>query len=211
MARSQARRGLFAIVNLLALTVAAGILWFALSGESGRLAWSHASAEPGRPSDEWRNVPLPTPTSSEAVVRLVMPTIEVDAPVVEMGLGVDRQMEIPDRPDVVAWYGFTAQPGTHGNAVLAGHVNWRDGSDAALTALNDIAIGDELLLVRQDQQELRYVVTARESVDIRVTSASAVIADTDGETVTLLTCHGEFDRGMGQYRERLVVRAERVS
>src|SRR5262245_37391108 len=60
-------------------------------------------------------------------VRMVMPRLAVDAPVVTLGVKVDGSMDSPDGPDPVAWYDFSPTPGNPGNAVFAGHRDWHTG------------------------------------------------------------------------------------
>src|SRR5512147_3227584 len=60
-----------------------------------------------------------------APVRFVIPGLYIDAPVITETLGEDSLPRVPDRPDQVAWYDFSAYPGLRGNAVFAGHVDWQ--------------------------------------------------------------------------------------
>ena len=55
---------------------------------------------------------------------MVIDSIGVNAPVVPEGLTADDVPIMPLNAYDVAWYTFTAQPGTGGNAVFAGHVTW---------------------------------------------------------------------------------------
>src|SRR5688572_25346850 len=84
-----------------------------------------------------------TPTPS-AGVRLVIPSIGVDAPVVPAGWDEDGNMASPEAPEEVAWYEFTPRPGTPGNAVMAAHLNWRGGGKAAFAELANLAPGDAI-------------------------------------------------------------------
>ena len=56
-----------------------------------------------------------------ARIAVVIPWLGVQAPVEKKGIDSRNQMEAPDRPFDVAWYPFTARPGSGGNAVFAGH------------------------------------------------------------------------------------------
>src|SRR5690606_33917484 len=126
------------------------------------------------------------------VQRLAIPSIDVDAPVIEVGLDADGAMEVPDRPDVVGWYAFTAPPGTGGNAAFAAHVNWHTGEYAAFSALSDVTTGDEVVLTLEGGATLRYRVTERLTVDALTTDADEVIGDLGVEAITLITCHGTY-------------------
>lgn len=211
MQHHHARRWMaLAFVNAVAAAAMAGIVWLALGGtpERGVLLPVAAGASTSAGAE---CCPEAAHLAPAPVARIVIPEIGVDAPVAAMGLDAAHRMEIPNRPDVVAWYDFSAPPGSGGNAVFAGHVNWRGGGEAVFRQLDTVPTGGEIQLFLDDGAELVYRVVSHEAVDIRVTSASEVIAETATETVTLITCHGEYDAGLGQFRERLIVRAERVS
>ncbi|MQA00207.1 MAG: sortase [Dehalococcoidia bacterium] len=196
------------LLNIAAIAAAVGVLVTTLWGGEGR-PWDLGGISRGTAAGVCCDFPPVDRASLAPVERLVIPAIEVDAPVMEMGVDAANQMEIPDRPDVVAWYGFTALPGTAGNAVFAAHVNWHDGARAVFEDLDALHVGDEVRLVREDGAELRYRVTSLESVDALEGAADSVVADTPGETLTFITCHGAYDPGLRQYVERLVVRAVR--
>src|SRR2546422_1825618 len=68
----------------------------------GSLAGSTASAAGG-------DVPPVVQTVRPA--RLVVPSIGVDAPIVEVGLKPDGAMDSPHGPDPVGWYSFSPTPG----------------------------------------------------------------------------------------------------
>jgi LPXTG-site transpeptidase (sortase) family protein len=77
------------------------------------------------------------------VVRVRIPALSVDAPVQQMGLDTAGAMEVPYSPGAVAWYGFTALPGTPGNAVMSGHVDWL-GARAVFYAIRTLQAGDTI-------------------------------------------------------------------
>ncbi len=66
----------------------------------------------------------PAPPLKDALYRMIIDKIGVDAPVLTFGLDENAIPEIPTDPWDVAWYDFSAQPGTGSNAVFAGHVTW---------------------------------------------------------------------------------------
>lgn len=56
-----------------------------------------------------------------AVIEI--PSIGVKAPVEEVGLLGDGEMDVPAGFDTTGWYGAGFMPGEPGNAVIAGHVD----------------------------------------------------------------------------------------
>src|SRR5437867_4047579 len=96
--------------------------------------------------------PLPPPP-----VRLAIPRLYIDAPIVTMGLDAERYPQVPERPDQVAWYNFTAAPGQHSNAVLAGHVDWQTSTRQPIAGvfyrLRELEIGDTVTVTLEDGQD----------------------------------------------------------
>lgn len=95
----------------------------------------------------------------------------------------------------------TASPGTAGNSVLAGH------RDTNFEFLRELRHGDELEVELADGGRARYRV--RESLVVD-RAHSRVLAPTDEEVLTLITCW-PFDALAPGGRQRYVIRAHRVN
>lgn len=163
-------------------------------------------AAPGvAPSEE----PTPAP-SPEAISRLAIASIGVDAPIVTKGLDANKVMEAPDKPFDVAWYGFSARPGQPGNAVFSGHVDFARVGPAVFWRLRDVKQGDEVSVRMEDGTVFRYRVVSKVLYREATAPVDEIIGPTRTETVTIITCGGTFNRATGRYDDRLVVRAERV-
>jgi LPXTG-site transpeptidase (sortase) family protein len=140
-----------------------------------------------------------------SAVRLRIPALDVDAPILALGMNGYGGFEVPTTAYDVGWYEFSATPGAAGNAVFGGHLNWR-GSLGVFDRLDELAPGDMV-----------YVDTPAGTVSYRVTGSHFVAADTPfaqilGQrsgpaTLTLFTCGGTFVRSAGEYDQRLVVNA----
>jgi LPXTG-site transpeptidase (sortase) family protein len=82
----------------------------------------------------------PTLGSVGKPVRLVIPSLDVDAPVVPIELGRDRVLRPPPDPSKVGWWQRSAQPGaTKGQSLITGH-SVRLG-DGAMDTLGDVKRG----------------------------------------------------------------------
>ena len=157
------------------------------------------------------STPAPSPSPVAAPpVRLLIPAIGVDAPVSVKGVQPDAVMDVPDGPEDVAWYNFTARPGTGGNAVLSGHLDYRNYGAAVFWRLKELGEGDIVEVRLADGSVLRYQVSLKLSYDARMAPVSEIVGPTSREVVTLITCGGTFDSGSRNYSDRLVVRAERI-
>lgn len=154
--------------------------------------------------------PSPTPVTSPAPpVRLRIPSIGVDAPVVRLGILPSGVMDSPATPTDVGWYDFTGKPGAGGNAVLSGHVDFYGYGPAVFWRLRELQRGDRIEVELLDGLRIEYEVTATTLTPVEELRMDAILAPTARETVTLITCGGTF--ADGSYSHRLVVRAVRVA
>lgn len=164
--------------------------------------------------------PTPTPTPPPpAPVAIVIPRLEVAAPVVAMGLNADRYPEVPDAPDLVAWYTFSAAPGQSSNAVFAAHLDWANEYGEAMGAvfyrLSELQIDDIITLALEDGAELEYRVTGNVAIPYDDPNVIRLMEATAEDVITLFTCGGTWELVPdapygGNYSHRIVVRAERI-
>jgi len=154
----------------------------------------------------------PTPSPSTApVVRIKAPSIGVDAPIITRGLDRAGIMEDPPDPVSVVWYDFSAQPGYTGNVVLAGHVDYHNYGPAVFWDLRKLTVGDRLQVALQDGSSYTYQVASLVYYDAATAPVGEIVGSTPTETLTLITCGGTFNRRLGDYDKRLVVRAIRIA
>lgn len=146
------------------------------------------------------------------VTRVAIPSIGVDSKVVEVAWDVEQQGDQQVAIWQVAKYAVgqhrgSANPGEGGNVVLAGHVG---GYGKVFKDLFYVKPGDQITLYSNGQQYL-YTVQARLLVTEEGVSAeqhatnAALIAPTDREIVTLVTCWP--DKGRDKFTQRVVVQA----
>ena len=141
--------------------------------------------------------------------RLRIESIGVDAPLVYLNIDSDGNMDVPRDPELVAWYDFTAKPGLGtGNAVFSGHVDYRGYGPAVFWDLSDLAIGDRVEVQLRDGVVVQYEVTAAADIPVAELDMTEVLAATSSESLTLITCSGQFVGG--EYIDRRIVRAVRV-
>lgn len=154
--------------------------------------------------------PEATPTADASISRLIIPAIEVDAPVVELGLDAHKVMESPSTPEEIAWYGFSGRPGMGSNAVFSGHLDFAGYGPAVFWRLRDLVPGDRILVAFDDGSALAYRVTGMALYNDATAPVDQIIGPTQTDQLTLITCAGLFNRAIGRYDDRLVVHAERV-
>lgn len=158
------------------------------------------------------NNPYPRVT---APLRLVIERIRVDAPIVELGLDGAGVPQVPLNGKDVAWYNFSSKPGAGSNAVFAGHVNWA-GALGAFGKIDELMEGDTVRLIADDGRQFTYEVRANYAVDPADPESLKVMAPTETDTITLITCSGTWipdpsERFGGDYTTRTIVQAKLVS
>jgi len=164
------------------------------------------TAATGSGSPQTTPTPIPGPAIyGAAVSRIRIGAIGVDAPLISLNLNPRGAMDVPDSPELVAWYDFTGKPGLGGNAVFSGHVDWVNYGPAVFWDLGKLTEDDQIEVVLQDGTELTYGVTALASYPVEELNMREILAPTARESVTLITCTGQFTAG--SYTNRLVVRA----
>ncbi|MDN5751411.1 MAG: class F sortase, partial [Pseudonocardia sp.] len=138
--------------------------------------------------------------------RLVIPSLDVDAPMMNLGLRDDGSMEVPPDGATVGWYDRSPTPGELGPAVLAAHVDWR-GERGVFHRLGELERGDEVRVRRADGATAVFAVRRVEQYPKDEFPSQEVYGDVDGPELRLLTCGGEFDSGARSYRDNIVVYA----
>ena len=153
----------------------------------------------------------PTVPPSEApIAEIAIPRFDVQAPIVVRGVDAQGIMETPDGPTDVAWYDFTARPGFGSNAVFSGHVDYINYGPAVFWNLKDLEANDIIEVRLQDGTVYQYAVKEREMVLAAGADVGKIVGPSDAEIITLITCGGGFDSSVGQYDQRVIVRAQRV-
>ncbi|MGY1747294.1 class F sortase [Blastococcus sp. SYSU D00695] len=195
-------RGRLAALALLAGTVALPAPAPAAdTGTAGPAA--AAPAPPVRPAAR------PGPAVADPL-RVRVPVIGVDSPLVRLGLDPGGALETPADSARAGWFGGGPAPGGIGPAVLAGHVDSTRGP-AVFWRLRDLAAGDEVLVDRADGTTARFAVTRVERHRKDAFPTAEVYGPTPDAQLRLITCGGDFDRAARSYRDNVVVFARLVT
>ncbi|MEV5693961.1 class F sortase [Micromonospora globbae] len=144
-----------------------------------------------------RSAPRGQPT------RVRVPRIGLDAPLAVLGLDRSGALVPPADFDVAGWYGGGPAPGDPGPAVLAGHLDSRQGP-AVFARLGELRAGDTVE-VRRGGRWLAFRVTGALRTPKDRFPTAAVYGPTPGPELRLVTCGGDFDRRRGHYRDNVVV------
>jgi sortase (surface protein transpeptidase) len=140
---------------------------------------------------------------------VVIPRIAVAAPLMRLGLGPGRRMQVPEDFSVAGWYVGGPRPGEPGPAVIAGHVDSRRGP-AVFYRLAELREGDVVVVRYSGGTSVRFRVERIERHPKAAFPTSRVYGRTAGAKLRLITCGGAFDRASGHYRDNVIVFASAV-
>ncbi len=138
-------------------------------------------------------------------VRLVIPSIHLDAKIESRGLDAKRNLDTAADPNDAAWYDLGPVPGQPGNAIINGHVDWWTGS-AVFANLSRLRPGDAVEVVRADGHAVLFRVTTLQRVGANQ-RISSLFAPSSASTLTLITCTGVWNPIAGTDTQRLLVSA----
>lgn len=142
--------------------------------------------------------------------RISIPSIDVDAPIVQIGIRAFPGGEVTwDTTNLTSEVGHLeglSWFGEGGNVVLGAHSELADRVPTVFYELDEVAIGDQITITQADTT-WTYEVTAIRQVDFRDLS---ILYPTRSERLTLMTCTPESLAG-GIYNRRTVIIAEPVN
>jgi hypothetical protein len=142
-------------------------------------------------------------------VGVEIPRVGITSSLERLALDDDGVLAAPASYGTAGWFAGGPEPGQPGPAVVAGHVDSRDGP-AVFYRLAELRPGDEVLVHREDGSTVRFRV---DEVDQHAKDAfptASVYGPVPGPELRLITCAGEFDRSSHAYRDNLVVYATAV-
>ncbi|GGU08294.1 MULTISPECIES: class F sortase [Streptomyces] len=144
------------------------------------------------------------PLPPSAPVRLRIPEIDVDTPMMRLGLGRNDTLDVPPAGDrnIAGWYKDGTTPGAKGTAIVAGHVDNAQGP-AVFYALGALKKGNRIEVDRQDGRTAVFTVDAVEVYDNERFPDEKVYGEADRAELRVITCGGGFSEKTG-YRGNVV-------
>jgi LPXTG-site transpeptidase (sortase) family protein len=184
------------------------------------LAWQPASAfstpDSVIPIVTLPDYPIPTPVltvtpkpgearpDTSAVVRIIIPALLLDTDVKYVPYDGYTWL-INGLRQEIAWMGNTSWPGLGSNTGLAGHVTVAGMGDGPFRHLDELPMG-EVVLLYTEQNIYTYQVSERKVTD---DGDMSVIKPTDNSQISLITCI-DWDDASKTYLNRLVVVADLI-
>lgn len=136
-------------------------------------------------------------------VRLIIPVINVDASIQQLGVTPNGDMEDPSNAVDVGWLKSGSLPGEVGSAVIAGHFDGKNGEIGVFADLYKLKAGDIVHII--DSNKTDTVFEVRESRIFDPGYADDVFSRNDKAHLNLVTCDGVWDVDSKSYDKRLVV------
>lgn len=163
---------------------------------------------------------IPETVEGFVPVAMQVDKVGIDAPI-ETGFIVDGAMQDPTGPWVVSWYEPLGKVGEGRNVVMAGHVDyWNSGPNgeagpAVFWDIEALAPGDVIRVIGEGGEVTEYAVEWIQGFEVATELTAEVIQNdivgaTGQESLTLITCGGEFDSSTGEYLRRTVLRANQI-
>ena len=138
---------------------------------------------------------------------LEVPKLEIKADVEFVGLNRKGSMETPSNFKTVGWYKHGISPGKKGNAVFAGHVDNALGGNGIFSDIDDLALGDTIVIKDSEGKELVFIVEEMEIVPWLSAPLEKIFGKTDKKRLNLITCTGEWNDDWQTYDDRLIIYA----
>jgi sortase (surface protein transpeptidase) len=139
-------------------------------------------------------------------VRIDIPAIGVSSALVRLGLNPDGTMQVPGDYGVAGWFTGGPAPGDTGPAVIAGHVDSRNGP-AIFYRLGSLQSGDAIKIRRADGTTARFLTDTVARYPKRAFPTQAVFGPEPDPVLRLITCGGRFDRARRSYVDNVIVTA----
>ncbi len=143
-------------------------------------------------------------------VRVLAPSIGLNAAVVPITTDATGQADVPADGVHVGWYQPGAMPGAaSGSAVLVGHRDTWSIGPAVLYRLGNLSIGDRITLIGAHARTLTYRVVARQYITKSKMPMNQLFSSTGPPLLTMISCGGSWSPSAG-YSDNVVVTAVSV-
>lgn len=137
--------------------------------------------------------------------------MDLDLPVVAIGVGSDGLLSLPPNPSNLGWYEYGPASGTPaGSTLLAGHLDSLRYGLGPLVRLRQVGRGDLVVVTTASGRLDRYRVSDVQRVRKADLVGLGVFDRAGAPLLRVVTCGGPFDPSTG-YRDNLVVTATPVS
>jgi LPXTG-site transpeptidase (sortase) family protein len=99
-------------------------------------------------------------------------------------------------------------PNKGGNVVMAGHVDYINYGPAVFWRLHELEPGDTVEIKLEDGTTVTYKIEFNKQIEAAAADWTPIVQATADESITLITCGGEFEAG--HYNNRQIIWGRRV-
>ncbi len=124
-----------------------------------------------------------------------------------LGVNSEGQLEVPKDPAEGGWYFKSAKAGEKGNVLINAHYDDAHGRPAAFYNLKSLKVNDTVVLVDSYDRQFQYRVTEVYYISIYDENRVEKLLESNGSSLTLVTCGGFWVPSAGTYNQRLIVKA----
>jgi LPXTG-site transpeptidase (sortase) family protein len=157
-----------------------------------------AAASDSHVFDDASAAPAPRPLPYSAPDRVRIPAIQVDAPMMPVGLDADGWVGAPppEDPNLAGWFTGAVSPGEKGTAVVVGHVDNEQGP-AVFYGLGALKKGNKVEVARQDGKTAVFEIYGLEVFAKDDFPGDRVYASKGAPELRVITCGGGFSEQDG--------------
>ena len=139
-------------------------------------------------------------------LRLTIPAIKVEAPILDVGLAKDGSVDVPplQRHNEAGWFDQGPTPGQFGPALIVGHADTRTGP-SVFHHLAKLKPGQVIEVLRDDREVALFTVNSVENFGKAKLPIQRVYADYSRPSLRLVTCGGTWLGGAQGYSDNIVV------
>jgi sortase (surface protein transpeptidase) len=127
----------------------------------------------------------------------------VDTALGRLDLNSDGTIQVPADFNQAGWYARGPAPGETGPAVVLGHLDSYTGP-AIFARLGSLRPGAEVVVLREDGSQLRFLVDRVASFSSDSFPTDQVYGATPGPALRLITCGGSFNVARARYSQNVV-------
>jgi sortase (surface protein transpeptidase) len=140
-------------------------------------------------------------------VRIVIPAIGVNAPVMQLGLNADRTIQVPPLAarNLAGWYKYGASPGQKGAAVIVGHIDSAAAGGEVFFRLRYMTKGERVYVMLADKRTEVFAVDGLQQVPKAAFPSASVYGPLKYAGLRLVTCGGAFNPATGSYESDVIV------
>ncbi|MEU4985754.1 class F sortase [Streptomyces sp. NPDC021969] len=130
--------------------------------------------------------------------QVSIPAIQVDAPVMGVGLDADGWVDAPppEDPNLAGWFTGAVSPGEKGTAVVVGHVDNQQGP-AVFYGLGALKKGNRVEVHRQDGKTAVFEIYGIEVFEKNNFPGDRVYGSKGSPELRVITCGGGFTKQNG--------------